>query len=59
MTQRRESVVDRRIREAQEQGAFDDLPGRGKPLPGRHGPDDEHWWLRKEIVTLPASGRIS
>lgn len=27
-----ESWIDRKIREAQEQGAFDDLPGRGKPL---------------------------
>jgi hypothetical protein len=26
-----ESAVDRRIREAIEQGAFDDLPGNGKP----------------------------
>lgn len=27
-----ESLVDRRIREAQEQGEFDNLPGKGKPL---------------------------
>jgi len=25
-------IVERRIQEAQENGAFDDLPGRGKPL---------------------------
>ena len=27
-----ESAVDKQIREAQERGDFDDLPGRGKPL---------------------------
>lgn len=29
---RSESLVERRIRQAQEQGLFDDLPGRGRPL---------------------------
>jgi hypothetical protein len=27
-----EQIAERKIREAQEQGAFDDLPGSGKPL---------------------------
>ena len=27
-----ESLVDRRIREAQEQGEFDNLPGKGRPM---------------------------
>lgn len=27
-----QSIAEERIREAQEQGAFDDLPGRGRPL---------------------------
>jgi hypothetical protein len=27
-----ESIVEKRIREAQEQGKFDNLPGHGKPL---------------------------
>lgn len=27
-----ESWIDQAIREAQERGEFDDLPGRGKPL---------------------------
>ena len=44
--ERYESVVDQRIREAQERGAFDDLPGAGKPLTGLHGADDANWWLR-------------
>lgn len=41
-----ESVVDQQIRQAQERGEFDDLPGMGKPLPGRGRPDDENWWLK-------------
>lgn len=41
-----ESLVDRQIRLAAERGAFDDLPGRGKPLPGLAEPDDELWWVR-------------
>ena len=40
-----ESWVDRQIREARERGAFDNLPGAGKPIPGlkRH---DENWWVK-------------
>ena len=40
-----ETLVERRIRLAQERGEFDDLPGKGKPLP-LDGPDDENWWVR-------------
>ncbi|GLZ01820.1 hypothetical protein Acsp02_90710 [Actinoplanes sp. NBRC 103695] len=29
-----ESAVDRQLREAQERGEFDNLPGAGKPLRG-------------------------
>lgn len=47
--ERYESVVDQRIREAQERGAFDDLPGKGRPLRGLHGPDDPNWWLRSYL----------
>jgi hypothetical protein len=58
-----ESAVDRQIRLAQERGAFDDLPGKGRPLPGLDRPYDENWWIRgwleREGVTaealLPAS----
>jgi hypothetical protein len=38
--------VERLIREAQERGEFDDLPGAGKPLPSFEGQDDENWWIR-------------
>jgi hypothetical protein len=44
-----ESLVDRKIREAQERGEFDDLPGAGRPLPGIDRPYVEDWWLRKVI----------
>jgi|SRR5947207_11621649 len=44
-----ESVVDRQIREAQERGEFDNLPGAGRPLPGYGEPDDEDWWIRQWI----------
>ena len=42
-----ESVVDRQIREAQERGEFDNLPGAGKPLPRRALSGDA--WLRSYL----------
>lgn len=47
---RYESVVDQQIRQAQERGDFDDLPGMGKPLPGGGRPDDENWWLKGYVA---------
>ncbi|WP_375426514.1 DUF1992 domain-containing protein [uncultured Friedmanniella sp.] len=44
--ERYESWVDRQVREAQEQGKFDDLPGAGKPIPGVGGPHDPDWWVK-------------
>lgn len=41
-----ESAVERSIREAQERGDFDNLPGKGKPLPNIDGPNDDLWWVR-------------
>jgi hypothetical protein len=46
---RYESLIDRQIRMAQERGDFDDLPGKGKPLAGLDGPDDENWWVRRFV----------
>jgi DnaJ homologue, subfamily C, member 28, conserved domain len=43
-----ESIVERRIREAQEEGKFDGLRGAGKPL-RMSGRDDENWWLRSYL----------
>src|ERR671912_588978 len=43
-----ESPVEKAIREAQERGEFDDLPGAGKPLPDLGDPDDPLWWVRRK-----------
>ncbi len=40
------SWIDRQIAEAAERGAFDNLPGAGKPLPKRTGEDAGQAWLR-------------
>ena len=42
-----ESWIDRQIREAQERGEFDNLPGRGRPIDGLDRPHDEMWWVRQ------------
>jgi hypothetical protein len=44
-----ESWVDRLIREARARGEFDDLPGAGKPLPGRNKPYDPDWWVKQKL----------
>jgi hypothetical protein len=49
MTHWYESSIDRQIREAQERGDFDDLPGTGKPLPDRGELYDDEWWLKDWI----------
>ena len=49
MTSWYESRIDRQIREAQERGEFDNLPGSGEPLPDRGELYDEDWWI-KELV---------
>jgi len=41
-----ESWVDKQIREAQERGEFDGLPGAGKPLERLGDPDDADWWVK-------------
>jgi Domain of unknown function (DUF1992) len=40
------SWIDRQISEAAQRGAFDGLPGAGKPLPKRADGDDGQSWLR-------------
>ncbi|QFY13602.1 DUF1992 domain-containing protein [Nonomuraea phyllanthi] len=44
-----ESWVDRQIREAEERGAFDDLPCAGKPIPGLDRPHDDMWWIKQKV----------
>lgn len=52
------SWIDQQISEAEARGAFDDLPGMGKPLPNRgEGDDGLAWvreWLRREGVSSEA-----
>lgn len=40
------SWIDQQINEAAERGAFDHLPGAGKPLPRRDETDAGQAWLR-------------
>jgi len=54
------SWIDQQIAEAEERGAFDNLPGTGKPLPNR-GDSENAWlidWMRREGISteelLPA-----
>jgi len=44
-----ESFVERRIREAEEAGQFDNLPGSGQPIPGIDEPADENWWIKQKL----------
>ena len=66
MTQRKppgtswESWIESQIRVAQEQGAFDNLPGAGKPLPNIGQEYDPLWWVkqlteREQLSLLPPS----
>ena len=44
-----ESWIDRQVREAEERGEFDDLPGAGKPIPDLDKPFDELWWVKDKL----------
>lgn len=43
------SWIDEQIQQAQDRGAFDNLPGAGKPLPKRSAADDGMAWLRDKL----------
>ena len=49
MPPRFRSAVEAQIRTAQQRGAFDNLPGAGKPIPGLMEPDDPMWWIKGMI----------
>jgi hypothetical protein len=66
MTQRKppgtswESWIEAQIRVAMEAGAFDNLPGAGKPLPDIDREYDPLWWVkqltqREQLSLLPPS----
>jgi hypothetical protein len=55
-----ETWVEAQIRVAIEEGAFDNLPGAGKPLPNLDQEDPLAWWVkqlaqREQISILPPS----
>jgi hypothetical protein len=58
-----ESWVEAQIRVATEKGAFDNLPGAGKPLPHLDQEYDPLWWVkqlvqREQISMLPPSLKL-
>ncbi|WP_246001940.1 DUF1992 domain-containing protein [Allorhizocola rhizosphaerae] len=50
--------MDKAIREAQERGEFDNLPGAGKPLPGAGEGYREDWWLKQWIQREQITGAV-
>src|SRR5215475_15526304 len=55
-----ETWIEAQIRVAMEEGAFDNLPGAGKPLPNLGQEHDPLWWVkqlvrREQISLLPPS----
>ena len=55
-----ETWIEAQIRVAMEEGAFDNLPGAGKPLPNLGQEHDPLWWVkqlvkREQISMLPPS----
>ena len=43
-------IADRKIREAMEEGAFDNLEGTGKPLPHEEPGSDPSLWMAHHIM---------
>src|SRR5580693_500972 len=52
------SWIDQQISEAAERGAFDNLPGAGKPLPKRSDAEDEQTWLRGYLAREGVSAEV-
>lgn len=53
-----ESWLDAQIRQAQERGDFDNLPGTGKPLPDRGELYDEDWWIKQWVRREEITGAV-
>ncbi len=45
-----ETWVDKQIRDAQNRGDFDNLPGAGKPIPDLGKPHDDLWWVKQKMA---------
>lgn len=41
--------VELQVQQAMRAGEFDNLPGRGKPIPDLDAPHDPDWWLKRLI----------
>ncbi len=57
------SWIDQQIEKAREEGAFENLPGEGKPLPDLDEVYDPGWWAKKlvqreQISILPSALEI-
>lgn len=55
-----QTYAEGQIKKAQAEGAFEGLPGTGRPIPDLDGNYDEMWWLKKllkreNISVLPRS----
>lgn len=52
--------IEQLIQEAKDAGEFDQLEGKGKPIPGVEAPYDPDWWVKKllereKVSMLPPS----
>lgn len=54
--QNKAEFVETAIQIAIRQGAFDDLPGAGKPLEGLGTHHDPDWWIRRKIESEKLTG---
>ena len=43
-------IAEQRIQEAMERGAFDNLPGMGRPIPDLDQPYEPDWWIKKWLL---------
>lgn len=44
-----ESWIERQIEEGRRSGAFDDLPGEGRPIDDLDRPHDDLWWVKAKM----------
>jgi hypothetical protein len=54
-----ELIADNRIRQAMDEGQFDDLPGLGKPIPDIDEPYDPMWWVKKWMKREKLSAELA